>query len=129
MAVSYVSLNDFRKATATYEKARAFALAHNMAVLVGQADYNIAWLHYLRGDYSRAISMLLTARDACRSTGDEYHVSLCHLDLSDIYLELNLSAEAARIRRASRRELLPTWNAIREGEVACKPSSRNEPTG
>ncbi len=95
IAVSYVSLNDFRKAELTYEKARAFAAAHDMPVLVGQADYNIAWLHYLRGDYSRAISMLRAARETCDSTGDEYHVALCHLDLSEIYLELNLIAEAA----------------------------------
>lgn len=95
MAVSYVSLNHFRKAEAIYEQARSFAATHNMPVLVGQSDYNIAWLHYLRGDYSRAISMLRTALETCRSTWDEYHVALCHLDLSEIYLELNLCAEAA----------------------------------
>ena len=95
MAVLYVRLNDFRAAAATYEKARSFATEHNMPVLVGQADYNIAWLHYLRGDYSRATSMLRAARETCRSAGDEYHVALCHLDLSEIYLELNLIAEAA----------------------------------
>ena len=95
MAVLYVSLNDFRAAETTYEKARGFAAAHDMPILVGQADYNIAWLHYLRGDYSRAISMLRAARETCRSAGDEYHVALCHLDLSEIYLELNLIAEAA----------------------------------
>src|SRR5206468_7786757 len=31
---------------------------------------------------------------ACEATGDAYHFALCHLDLSDIYLELNLSEEA-----------------------------------
>ncbi len=102
MAVSYVSLNHFRKAEAIYEEARAFAATHNMPVLVGQSDYNIAWLHYLRGDYSRAISMLRTALETCRSTGDEYHVALCHLDLSEIYLELNLSAEAAEAAAQAR---------------------------
>ena len=95
MAVSYVSLNDSRKAEATYEKARSFAAAHGLSVLVGQADYNIAWLHYLRGDYSRAISMLQSARETCRSVGDDYHVALCQLDLSEIYLKLNLNTDAA----------------------------------
>jgi tetratricopeptide (TPR) repeat protein len=101
MAGAYVSLNEFRKATATYEKARGFAAALNMTVLVGQADYNISWLHYLRGDYRRAISMLRAARETCRSTGDKYHVALCHLDLSEIYLELNLVAEAAEAAEAA----------------------------
>jgi CHAT domain-containing protein/tetratricopeptide (TPR) repeat protein len=94
MAVSYVRLNEFRRAQTTYEYARNFALTHHMPMLVGQADYNIAWLHYLRGDYHRALSMLRAARDACGSAGDEYHVALCHLDISEIYLEFNMTAEA-----------------------------------
>jgi tetratricopeptide (TPR) repeat protein len=99
IAVSYIRLNDFRKALAAYEQARHFAAEHEMPVLVAQADYNIAWLHYLRGDYSRAISMLREARETCRSSGDQYHVGLCGLDLSEIYLELNLSREAEETAR------------------------------
>src|SRR3984893_13274427 len=38
--------------------------------------------------------MLFTTRRACEVTGDAYHLALCHLDLSEIYLELNLSEEA-----------------------------------
>jgi CHAT domain-containing protein len=94
MAVSHVRQNQFRKAEAIYENARSFAAAHDMPVLVGQSDYNIAWLYFLRGDYSRATSMLRAARETCLSAGDEHHVALCHLDLSEIYLELNLTAEA-----------------------------------
>src|SRR5713101_237299 len=68
-----------------------------MPLLVAQADYNIAYLYYLRGEYSRAIEALYAARRACEATGDAYHFALCHLDLSDIYLELNLSEEAREI--------------------------------
>ena len=94
IAVSCIRLNDFRKALTTYEQARRFAAEHEMHALVAQADYNIAWLHYLRGDYSRGICMLREARETCRSSGDQYHVGLCGLDLSDVYLELNLCREA-----------------------------------
>lgn len=94
MAVCLISLNDFPRALATYQKARAFCQQHNMPLLVAQADYNIAYLYYLRGEYSRAIEALYAARRACEATGDAYHLALCHLDLSDIYLELNLSDEA-----------------------------------
>ncbi|HEX8881043.1 MAG TPA: CHAT domain-containing protein [Candidatus Acidoferrum sp.] len=94
MAVCLISLNDFPRALATYQRARAFCLEHNMPLLVAQADYNIAYLYYLRGEYSRAIEALYAARRACEATGDEYHFALCHLDLSDVYLELNLSEEA-----------------------------------
>ncbi len=89
-----VFLNDFHRAVATYGKARAFAERNALHVLVGQADYNLAWLHYLRGEYSRAISMLRVTRDACELSGDTHHFALCHLDLSEIYLELNMSREA-----------------------------------
>src|SRR5260370_3805760 len=94
MAVCLISLNDFPRALATYQRARSFCQQNNMPLLVAQADYNIAYLHYLRGEYSRAIEALYAARRACEATGDAYHFSLCHLDLSDIYLELNLSEEA-----------------------------------
>ncbi len=94
MAVCLISLNDFPRALATYQRARSFCQQNNMPLLVAQADYNIAYLHYLRGEYSRAIEALYAARRACEATGDAYHFALCHLDLSDIYLELNLSEEA-----------------------------------
>jgi tetratricopeptide (TPR) repeat protein len=94
MAGCLVCLNDFHRALRTYEEARNFAVQHKMPVLVAQADYNIAWLHYLRGEYSRAIALLRVARDACQQSGDHYHFALSHLDLSEIYLELNMGAEA-----------------------------------
>jgi CHAT domain-containing protein len=94
MAVCLISLNDFPRALATYQRARAFCQENNMPLLVAQADYNIAYLYYLRGEYSHAIEALYAARRACEATGDAYHLALCHLDLSDIYLELNLSEEA-----------------------------------
>jgi len=67
---------------------------YGMPLLRDQADYNIAYLYYFRGEYSRAIEMLFATRRSCEVTGDAYHLALCHLDLSDIYLELNLSEEA-----------------------------------
>ena len=94
MAVCLISLNDFPRALSTYERARSFCNDHNMPLLRSQADYNIAYLYYLRGEYSRGIQMLQEARRQCESAGDKYHFALCHLDLSEIYLELNLSGEA-----------------------------------
>ena len=68
-----------------------------MTLLVGQADYNIAYLYYLRGEYGAAIEMLRAAREKAETNGDAHILSLCYLDLSDIYLELNLSVEAAEV--------------------------------
>jgi CHAT domain-containing protein len=96
VAVCLVSLNDFHGALAAHEQARTIAQQHGMHILVDQADYNIAALHHLRGEHSRAIAMLLSTREACKKTDDRYHVSLCQLDLSEIYLQLNLSGPAAQ---------------------------------
>jgi len=95
MAMCLITMNDFRRALSTYESARTFSQQHKMPLLVSQADYNIAWLYYLRGEYGPAIERLRNTRELCRKNGDHYHFALCHLDLSDIYLELNLSQEAA----------------------------------
>jgi CHAT domain-containing protein len=93
-AVTLTTLNNFRDALAAYTEARRLAVERGLDQAVGQADYNIAWLHYLRGEYSRAIELLHTAASAARRTGDGYHAALSLLDLSEIYLELNLSVDA-----------------------------------
>ncbi|HTX39146.1 MAG TPA: CHAT domain-containing tetratricopeptide repeat protein [Bryobacteraceae bacterium] len=95
MAVCLIVLDDFPRALATYGKAREFCEAHGMRGLVVQADYNIAYLYYLRADYSRALEMLRAARQAAESTGDGYHRALCYMDQSELYLELNMNEEAA----------------------------------
>jgi CHAT domain-containing protein len=99
MAMCLINLNDFARALDCYKKARELCKQNGMPLLVAQADYNIAYLHYFRGEYSRAIEMLYAARRACEATGDAYRYALCNLDLSDIYLELNLSEEAREMAR------------------------------
>jgi tetratricopeptide (TPR) repeat protein len=94
MSVCLISLNDFPRALASYERARGMFVSRGMTLLVGQADYNIAYLYYLRGEYSRAITMLRAAREQSEINGDAHILALCYLDLSDIYLELNLSSQA-----------------------------------
>ena len=94
MAMCLISLNDFPRSLDCYQKSRELCEQYGMPLLRDQADYNIAYLYYFRGEYSRAIEMLFATRRACEVTGDAYHFALCHLDLSEIYLELNLSEEA-----------------------------------
>jgi CHAT domain-containing protein len=97
MSVCLITLNDFPRALATYQRAREMCTLHEMTLLVTQADYNIAYLYYLRGEYSRAIEMLRATRLKCEENGDAHVLALCYLDLSEIYLELNLSAEAQEV--------------------------------
>src|SRR5580700_3267942 len=94
MAMCLISVNDFPRSLDCYQRARDLSEKYGMTLLRDQADYNIAYLYYRRGEYSRAIEMLFATRRACEVTGDAYHVALCYMDLSEIYLELNLSEEA-----------------------------------
>jgi CHAT domain-containing protein len=97
MAMCLVSLNNFPRSLDCYRRARELCVKYDLPRLRDQADYNIAYLHYMRGEYNRAIDMLFATRRACETSGDAYHFALCHLDLSDIYLELNLSEEARKM--------------------------------
>jgi len=97
MATCAISLNAFAKALDSYQRARQFCEDHGMPLLVTQADYNIAYLYYLRGEYGRAIAMLRATRLNAKKIGDAYHHALCNLDLAELYLELNLSSEAAEL--------------------------------
>jgi CHAT domain-containing protein len=94
MAVCLIALNDFPRALATSQRARKVLVGQGMKLLVTQSDYNIAYLYYMRGEYGRAIQMLLATREESERNGDAHVLALCYLDLSEIYLELNLSTEA-----------------------------------
>jgi CHAT domain-containing protein len=97
MAVCYMSLNEFDKAMQTHHDARLYCETHDMPLLVAQADYNIAYLHYLRGEYTRALELYRAAEEQSERVGDLYHRALCDLDRSEMYLELNLSEEASEL--------------------------------
>jgi tetratricopeptide (TPR) repeat protein len=104
MAVCLISLNDFERAIETYRRARNVSAENNMPLVVAQSDYNIAYLYFLRGDYQRAIQGLGATRDLCRKNQLEYHSALCDLDQSEIYLELNLSREAAQLAQRAQKQ-------------------------
>jgi len=101
LSLCHISLNDFPKALEFHQAARHHCEQKDMPILVAYADYNIAYLYFLRGEYGRAIQMLRDASASARKATDPYQLALCNLDLSEIYLELNLSSEAMDLGRAA----------------------------
>ena len=101
LSLCYISLNDFPKALEFHRIARQQCEQRGMPILVAYADYNIAYLYFLRGEFGRAIQMLRDAAASAGKANDAYQSALCNLDLSEIYLELNLSSEAAELGRAA----------------------------
>ncbi|HMD97847.1 MAG TPA: CHAT domain-containing tetratricopeptide repeat protein [Terriglobia bacterium] len=97
LAVCHTSLNRFPDALEAYRRARAHYQHYNLPTLVVQADYNIAYLYYLRGEYTQAIESYQVARVQSEKLGDRYQRALCDLDQSEIYLELNLVEEGRQL--------------------------------
>jgi CHAT domain-containing protein len=101
LSLCHISLNDFPKALDLHRVARFHCEQKGMPILVAYADYNIAYLYFLRGEYGRSIQMLRDAALSAKKAKDAYQLALCNLDLSEIYLELNLSSEAEELGRAA----------------------------
>jgi CHAT domain-containing protein len=94
MSMCLISLNNFARALDTYERARDLLKGQDLPLIRLINDYNVAYLYYLRGDYRKAIEMLKSARIAAEKISYGYLIALCYLDLSDVYIELNLTDEA-----------------------------------
>ena len=103
MAVCQIALDNFPEALNTYHRMRDFCEQNEMPLLMAQADYNIAYLHYLRGEYTKALDLLQSTRETFEKNSDTYHLGLCDLDQSEIYLELSLVEEAKEMAQNSRR--------------------------
>jgi CHAT domain-containing protein len=99
ISMCLITMNDFEQALATYGRAKQMLQGHDLPLTLLITDYNIAYLHYLRGNYRLAIKMLKDARKAAEEIKYSYLVALCYLDLSEIYVELNLSAEVHDIAK------------------------------
>ncbi len=94
LAVCSISLNQPTEARDYYKQARELCVRHGYTFRIHAIDYNIAYLHYLEGDHHRALQLYQAARARSRDLGDIYHESLCSLDETEVYLELNLLEEA-----------------------------------
>ena len=97
IAVAKIAVSEFTGALESYRELSAHCAAHDLPLLAAQADYNIAYLYFFRGEYNRAIEAYQSTRKRCEELGDPYHRALCDLDQSEIYVELNLKDEGARL--------------------------------
>lgn len=100
-AVTLINLARFDEAEQAYDEARVYARAHSLAALAAQADYNIGYLHFLRGRFVTAIRALDRARETAAASGDKLHLALCDLDQADVCIELHLYEDALRLAHAA----------------------------
>lgn len=99
VAMCLIMVDEYERADNAYEQVSNLCRERKMPVAMAQAEYNRAYLRYLRGAYGQAIEKLRSARETAQAAGDAYHSALCQLDLSEIYLELNNNHDAAELSR------------------------------
>jgi len=99
VAMCLIMVDEYERADNAYEQVSNLCRERKMPVAMAQAEYNRAYLCYLRGAYGQAIEKLRSARETAQAAGDAYHSALCQLDLSEIYLELNNNHDAAELSR------------------------------
>lgn len=102
MAGCYANTAAVDEALETYAQASRYCKEQGLPLLAAEADYNIAYLHYGRGEYTRAIDLYHDTRERCRRLGDAYHAALCDLDQAELYLELNLTEDATSLAKTAR---------------------------
>ena len=130
IAVSSIAIHDFDKALASYRELSEHCARHDMPLAALRADYNIAYLYYFRGEYTRAIELYQITRRKCETLGDPYHGALCDLDQAEIYLELNLVEQGGRLARLARDSFEESGNGYEAAKatafMAIAAAQRNE---
>lgn len=97
IAVCEISLNEFDAALRTHRRAKRISERHHLPLLAVQADYNIAYLYHLRGEYGRALELYDVARRRSERLNDRPRLGLCDLDQAELSLELNLTDDAVAL--------------------------------
>jgi tetratricopeptide (TPR) repeat protein len=106
-------IDQFEKSDEIYVQAIELSEKLGLTDLATQANYNRAYLKYLRGHYSAALESFSRLRQKFEEAGSWRHYALCDLDEAEIDLQLNLSKDAATL-------------AIRAGETFEKLGLRYE---
>src|SRR5256712_2947143 len=101
-AVALTSLNRGPDAVGYYKLSRKLALETGQTWLAATSNYNLGYHHYTQGEYTRALDILAETRTALSL--DHWHLSLCDLTQSEIYLEINMCHDAIRFAEAAHKE-------------------------
>jgi tetratricopeptide (TPR) repeat protein len=93
-ANTLVQLFQMNEAESEYRSAEAIWQKHGHDLDVTEARYGLAWLMMLRGDFHVALTLLQDCEDRYKLAGNRRMAALCELDRAEVYLGLNLFADA-----------------------------------
>jgi CHAT domain-containing protein len=87
-AVAFTSLNRNSEAVESYRLSRELCRKSGQTWLGALSNYNLGYLYYTQGEYTRALNALAETRSVLSL--DPWHISLCDLTQAEIYLEINM---------------------------------------
>jgi CHAT domain-containing protein/tetratricopeptide (TPR) repeat protein len=94
---SLAAMDRFEEADEMYASCEALSLQLGMGELCAQASYNRAHLYFMRGRYGNAFESFRRIRQHFEQSGSLRHYALCDRDEAEIYIQLNLSKDAAAL--------------------------------
>jgi tetratricopeptide (TPR) repeat protein len=89
---------------AMFERAEQASIELGLGELLTNVRYNRAYFFFLRGRYSEALAAFAHLKEHFKDSGSEWYLALCDLDESQIYLQLNISRDAASM----------SWKAVEQ---------------
>src|SRR5438876_5696977 len=90
-------MNRFDEAVQSFQITKNHCERHGLTLWAAIADRGISQMHFRRGNYSTALRILEQVRRRHEDLDDARRVGLCDMDRAEIYLELNLFDDAAKI--------------------------------
>jgi CHAT domain-containing protein len=100
-AYALTDMNRFDEALQCYDETKRYCEQHGLHLWVSIAEHQVAQMHFSRGNYSTALRILEQLRSRHDQNGDTRRVALCDRDRAEIYLQLNLFEDAARLAESA----------------------------
>jgi CHAT domain-containing protein len=94
LAITYSSINNYRKAEKFYDQALTNAREMKMSVTEAEIEASMGNLALFRGRFDDALRFLELSRQKYDELKMPHQTAIAELEIADIYLELNLSDEA-----------------------------------
>ncbi|MEW6733773.1 MAG: CHAT domain-containing tetratricopeptide repeat protein [Acidobacteriota bacterium] len=112
IANALTKLDRIDEALTIYQRASQIWRRHEMPVYAGLAEYNIAYLLFRRGQFNEALNYYYQVRENQQGLGDEVSVAWCNMDMAEIYLQLSVFEESARLAALAQTSFLKSENTF-----------------
>lgn len=100
LAVTYSALNNFSAAEKFYNTALLKAREAGMVVTQAEIESSLGYLALFRGRLKEALKFLELSRQKYETLKMPHQTTIAELEIADVYLELNLTAEAVSIYKS-----------------------------